>query len=201
MYTGEYILQFEIRRSIEPLDGNEPNDERVDATPVPSDGAVHGVLESGEQDWFVFGVDRGNEIRIYDLMEAASEIWLYDRDGNLVRMNRFTGDLKTATATTSGPYYLQIVYNDGASTIDTRIEYDILFDFDVKPVTPTPPEEPEVITSEEEPKMITSEEVSKVTRPVSPSITPESPGPDVVIIAALITAAATIIAAIIHLLR
>jgi hypothetical protein len=188
-YTGEYVLHLGVGDAIRTADRNELNDQRSDATRVPVDGTVHGVLERDDQEWFTFGAERGTEIRIISLHGGYSSWWgLYDGNGNRVEMN-FGGDLVTATAPTTGQYFLRIRYDqewlEGRSpNASWSAEYVLLFDFDVRSV-----------------ESMRTEAVDTERPDTGPVSTPrEGPssenGNSPIIVAAVIGGVATIIAAI-----
>ncbi len=141
-YTGEYRFILEIGDGVEPTDENELNDEKTDATHIPPSGRLHGVLEPGDNDWYTFHATRGEEIKIFAIHGPYPDWWyLEDEDGNTVEMD-FTDSTMTATAPTTGQYYLSYQYNgqwlenqsDPSRLTGVFGEYYLLFDFDADPV-------------------------------------------------------------------
>lgn len=141
-YTGKYVLILDKSESDVPTDDNEYNDARKDSTIVPENGVVHGVLESGDKDWYTFGAARGENIRIYSMHGPYAGWWLLvDNKGQRIDMD-FTDYTASATAPTTGQYYIRYRYDqdwlknrDNPSRWRGELgEYYILFDFDVRSI-------------------------------------------------------------------
>lgn len=116
--TGSYSLTAELMR-IEDAD-YEPNDSMDEATLVQPGDVINGFFTNDDSDWYeIFVPSGGRRLRVYTEGDTDTCISLYDENGNHIRDDDDSGEVRNAMVThqpsSAGTYYVEVTQYSGGS--------------------------------------------------------------------------------------